>query len=127
MATSRRHSAIRVALDHPNVKGLILFCSAMPVTKTGGFRSIRRPRAVAVRLCHVFNKPSDALFNGHARLDRGMIQPVSERKTGVILDGKLTNPDMERNFEQYPIEELNVPVLILHSEDDLSQVSRKAK
>ena len=25
---------------------------------------------------------------------------------------------MERNFEQYPIEELKVPVLILHSEDD---------
>lgn len=46
------------------------------------------------------------------------ILPISERKTGVILDGKLTNPDMERNFEQYPIEELKVPVLILHSEDD---------
>ena len=46
------------------------------------------------------------------------IQPIAERKIGVVLDGKLTNPDMERNFEQYPIEELKVPVLILHSEDD---------
>lgn len=46
------------------------------------------------------------------------ILPISERKSGVTLDGKLTNPDMERNYEQYPIEELNLPVLILHSEDD---------
>ena len=46
------------------------------------------------------------------------IQPIAERKAGVIIDGKRTNPDMERNFDQYPIEELKVPVLILHSEDD---------
>ena len=46
------------------------------------------------------------------------IQPVSERKVGVVLDGKFTNPDMERHFDDYPIEELNVPVLIMHSEDD---------
>ena len=25
---------------------------------------------------------------------------------------------MERNFEKYPVEELKMPVLILHSEDD---------
>ena len=47
-----------------------------------------------------------------------VIQPIADRKTGVLLDGKLTNPDMERNFDQYPIESLKVPVLILHSEDD---------
>ncbi len=47
-----------------------------------------------------------------------IIQPISERKAGAVIDGKLTNPDMERHFEDYPIEELKVPVLILHSEDD---------
>ena len=47
-----------------------------------------------------------------------IIQPTAERKAGAIIDGKLTNPDMERHFEDYPIEELKVPVLILHSEDD---------
>jgi pimeloyl-ACP methyl ester carboxylesterase len=46
------------------------------------------------------------------------IQPVSQRKEGVLIDGKLANPDMERHFDQYPIEELSVPVLIMHSEDD---------
>lgn len=46
------------------------------------------------------------------------IMPVAERKKGVILDGEIINPDMERNFEDYPIEELKVPTLIVHSEDD---------
>ena len=46
------------------------------------------------------------------------IMPIAERKEGVVLDGEITNPDMERNFEEYPIEELKVPTLIVHSEDD---------
>jgi pimeloyl-ACP methyl ester carboxylesterase len=46
------------------------------------------------------------------------ILPVSDRREGVILDGKFTNPDMERDFEDYSIESLEMPVLILHSEND---------
>jgi len=46
------------------------------------------------------------------------IQPISERKVGAILDGELTNPDMERHFDQYPIESLKMPILILHAKDD---------
>lgn len=44
--------------------------------------------------------------------------PVSERKDGVILDASITNPDMARNFEDYPIEELQAPTLIFHAKDD---------
>ena len=44
--------------------------------------------------------------------------PVSERKEGVVMDASLTNPDMARNYDNYQIENLQVPVLILHAEDD---------
>ena len=38
-----------------------------------------------------------------------------------IMDAVLssyTNPDMARNFEDYPIEDLQIPTLILHAKDD---------
>jgi len=44
--------------------------------------------------------------------------PVRDRKDGVILDASITNPDMARNFEDYPIEELQVSTLIFHAKDD---------
>ena len=113
--------AIRFALDYPErVNGLILFCSAMPVNE--------RPETYLE-----YQAPPEPLLSDYAMYlisplmpsMMGMpastvktIQPVGDRKTGVILDGKYTNPDMERHFDQYPIEELEVPVLILHSEDD---------
>jgi pimeloyl-ACP methyl ester carboxylesterase len=113
--------AIRFALDYPErVKGLILFCSAMPVNeKPESFLEYQAPPEpllsdyamylISPLMPSLMGMPSETVET---------ILPISERKTGVILDGKLTNPDMERNFEQYPIEELKVPVLILHSEDD---------
>ena len=30
----------------------------------------------------------------------------------------ITNPDMARNFEDYPIENLQIPTLIFHAKDD---------
>jgi pimeloyl-ACP methyl ester carboxylesterase len=113
--------AIRFALDYPErVKGLILYCSAMPVPE--------KPKAYLE-----YQAPPEPLLSDYAMYlisplmpaMMGMpastvqtIQPVAERKVGVVLDGRLTNPDMERNFDQYPIEALQAPVLILHSEDD---------
>ena len=38
-----------------------------------------------------------------------------------IMDAVLssyTNPDMARNFEDYPIEDLQIPTLIFHAKDD---------
>ena len=44
--------------------------------------------------------------------------PVNDRKDGVILDASVTNPDMARNFGDYPIEDFQVPTLIFHAKDD---------
>ena len=40
--------------------------------------------------------------------------PINDRKVGVILDASVTNPDMARDFGEYPIEDLQVPTLIFH-------------
>ncbi|HHX13429.1 MAG TPA: alpha/beta hydrolase [Clostridiales bacterium] len=113
--------AIRFALDYPErVKGLILFCSAMPVNeKPDTYIEYQAPPEPLISdyAMYLISPLMPSLMGMPASTVKS-IQPVSERKTGVILDGKLTNPDMERNFEQYSIEELEVPVLILHSEDD---------
>ena len=44
--------------------------------------------------------------------------PINRRKEGVVLDASITNPDMARNFDAYRVENLQVPVLILHAKDD---------
>lgn len=113
--------AIRFALDYPErVKGLILFCSAMPVAeKPESFLEYQAPPEPLLSdyAMYLISPLMQPLMGMPASTVAG-IQPVADRKIGVALDGRLTNPDMERNFEGYPIENLRVPVLILHSEDD---------
>ncbi len=113
--------AIRFALDCPErVKGLILYCSAMPVNeKPNSYLEYQAPpEPLLSDYAMYLISPLMPPLMGMPASTVETIQPVSERKAGVALDGKFTNPDMERNFHDYPIEELNVPVLILHSEDD---------
>lgn len=113
--------AIRFALDYPErVKGLILFCSAIPVNeKPEKYIEYQAPPEPLLSdyAMYLISPLMPSLIGMPASTVKS-IQPIAERKVGVVLDGRLTNPDMERNFEQYPIEELKVPVLILHSEDD---------
>lgn len=113
--------AIRFALDYPErVKGLILFCSAMPVSKKPeSFIEYQAPpEPLLSDYAMYLISPLMPAVMGMPASTVESILPVSDRKEGVILDGKFTNPDMERNFKKYPIESLDVPVLILHSEDD---------
>ena len=42
----------------------------------------------------------------------------SERHDGAVIDASITNPDMMRNFNEYPIENLQMKTLIFHSKDD---------
>ncbi len=123
-------SGIRFALDYPErVKGLILFCSAMPVNeKPETYLEYQAPPEPLLSDYPMYLiSPLMPSLMGMPASTVKTIQPISERKTGVILDGKLTNPDMERNFDQYPIEELKVLVLILHSEDDPVAIYEKVK
>lgn len=122
--------AIRFALDFPErVKGLILFCSAMPVAeKPETYLEYQAPpKPLLSDYMMYLISPLMPSLMGMPASTAEIILPIEERKAGVIIDGELTNPDMERHFDQYPIEELKVPVLILHSEDDLVASFEKVK
>ena len=113
--------AIRFALDHPErVKGLILYCSAMPVNdKPDKYLEYQAPpKPFLSDYAMYLISPLMPVIMGMPISTVKDIMPVAERKAGVILDGEMTNPDMERNFDEYPIEKLRVPTLIVHSKDD---------
>lgn len=122
LATSAGGSvAIRFALDYPErTKGLILYCSAMPFPeKPEKYAEYAGPPAF---LCNDYAMfLLSPLFEPIMGMDPSTIYsmlPISERKAGVVLDASVTNPDMARNFDTYQIENLQVPVLILHAKDD---------
>jgi pimeloyl-ACP methyl ester carboxylesterase len=113
--------AIRFALDYPErTKGLILFCSAMPYTeKPTDYVEYAGPPAFLVNDFAMF--AISPLFEPIMGMESSTIYsmlPVNERKAGVDLDASINNPDMARNFDNYDIESLQVPTLILQAKDD---------
>lgn len=122
LATSAGGSiAIRFALDYPErTKGLILYCSAMPLTeKPESYAEYAGPPAF---LCNDYVmflvSPLFEPIMGMKPSTINSMLPVRDRKDGVILDASITNPDMAKNFEEYPIEDLQVPTLIFHAKND---------
>lgn len=113
--------AIRFALDYPErTKGLILYCSAMPlIEKPVKYAEYAGPPAF---LCNDYSMfLMSPLFDPIMGMDPSTIYsmvPISERRKGVVLDAAVTNPDMARNYDTYQVENLQVPILILHSRDD---------
>lgn len=122
LATSAGGSiAIRFALDYPErTKGLILYCSAMPYAEEPKkYSEYAGPPAF---LCNdyamFFISPLFEPIMGMESSTIYSMLPVEDRKEGVILDASVTNPDMAKNFDDYEIESLQVPSLILHAKDD---------
>lgn len=113
--------AIRFALDYPKrTKGLILYCSAMPFTeKPEKYSEYGGPPAF---LCNDFTMfLISPLFNPIMGMEPSTIYsmlPVGDRKNGVVLDASVTNLDMAKNYDDYRIEELQVPTLVFHAKDD---------
>ena len=122
LATSAGGSiAIRFALDYPErTKGLILYCSAMPLMeKPEKYAEYAGPPAF---LCNDYAmfllSPMFEPIMGMEPSTIYSMLPINDRKVGVILDASVTNPDMARDFGEYPIEDLQVPTLIFHAKDD---------
>lgn len=122
LATSAGGSvAIRFALDYPErTKGLILYCSAMPFTeKPEKYSEYAGPPAF---LCNDFTMfLISPLFDPIMGMEPSTIYsmlPVDDRKNGVVLDASVTNLDMARNYDDYRIEELQMPTLVFHAKDD---------
>ena len=122
LATSAGGSvAIRFALDYPErTKGLILYCSAMPLTeKPDKYLKYAGPPPF---LCNSFTmfllSPLFKLIMGMEPSTIYDMLPVGDRKDGVVLDASVTNIDMAKKYEDYNIEELQVPTLVFHAKDD---------
>ena len=122
LATSAGGSvAIRFALDYPQrTKGLILYCSAMPpVEKPEKYAEYAGPLPF---LCNDYVmfllSPMFEPIMGMEPSTIYSMLPINDRKVGVILDASVTNPDMARDFGEYPIEDLQIPRLIFHAKDD---------
>lgn len=122
LATSAGGSiAIRFALDYPErTKGLILYCSAMPYAEEPKKYSeyVGPPAFLCNDYAMFFISPLFEPIMGMESSTIYSMLPVEDRKEGVILDASVTNPDMARNFDDYEIESLQVPSLILHAKND---------
>ena len=113
--------AIRFALDYPErTKGLILFCSAAPWNEKPQKipRLMGPPPFMNYDFSMWMSFPCYRFIYGmKANVIHSML-PLTERKRGAEIDVRITNRDMAVHFEQYPIEEMRVPVLLLHAKDD---------
>lgn len=113
--------AIRFALDYPErTEGLILYCSAPPLTqKPDTYLEYQGPPAF---LCNNYGmfliSPFFKPIMGMEPSTIYSMLPIHRRSIGVEMDASITNPDMAKNYDQYPIEDLQVPALILHAKDD---------
>ena len=113
--------AIRFALDYPErTKGLILYCSAIPrLEKPSESPKYSGPPPFLCNDYAMFMiSPLFPVVMGISEEKIYTLLPISERKEGIILDASITNGDMIRNFDDYHVEDLKVPTLILQSKDD---------
>lgn len=113
--------AIRFALDYPErTEGLILYCSAPPLTqKPDTYLKYQGPPAFLCNNYAMFL--ISPLFEPIMGMEPSTIYsmlPINMRHIGVEIDASVTNPDMAKNYAQYPVEDLQVPTLILHAKDD---------
>ena len=117
--------AIKFALQHPErLKGLIMYSSGVPgypaaenpekKTKYAGM-----PSAFCSDFAMWFWSP---LFKPLMGMDSSVLKhilPMKQRKAGIIFDGKISNTDMINYPVEYNLSNIEVPVLIIHSKDDM--------
>lgn len=124
-------SALRYVLDYPErVKGLILLSSGVPDQKRTK-EEIRKlgmmgpPKAIVNDfpmwfILKYFGFAFCSMLGGNSGDDflKTML-PVKERRKGIIMDTNITNVDMMLNYDEYSLEEIKVPILVIHAKDDL--------
>lgn len=113
--------ALRLALDFPErVKGVILYSSRMPLVQKPAkpAQYLGPPKFICNDIVMYLFSPLFAALSSmplHAIIGTF---PMEKRRAGVHIDSAISNPDMEKNFDDYPIESLTMPVLIFSAMDD---------
>jgi pimeloyl-ACP methyl ester carboxylesterase len=131
-------SAIQMALHHPErLRALILVSSAAPTVGeyitlppkpiiqfvfgsdflmwviTTHFQSMMQP-AVGIPEGYQLSEAEQVIVSGTIR----SILPIKPRTDGFVFDMFTSNVDMDRHPDEYPMEEIRVPVLVIHAVDD---------
>jgi len=127
-ASAGGSAGFRFALDYPErLKGLILLSSGVPsVPKTKEEIGMSGPPSFILndRLMLFFMKNFRGIFYsmfGSKKVPDSVFDimlPVKPRKNGVIYDTEINNIDMAINFNNYPVENLNIPILVINAKDD---------
>ncbi|MDU5080503.1 alpha/beta hydrolase [uncultured Tissierella sp.] len=132
LATSAGGAAgLRFALNYPErVKGLILLSSGVP-DKQRSTKEIKElgmmgppeflvndfPMWFSMKYFgFIFDSMMGSKVNSSTLFETML--PVSPRRQGIIMDTNITNIDMTLHYDEYPIEKLKSPVLVIHAKDD---------
>jgi pimeloyl-ACP methyl ester carboxylesterase len=129
IATSAGGSpGIKFALNYPDrVRGLILLSSgvpSIPMTKkelgmSGPPKIILSDRFMLFCIRN-FKGIFYSMFGSKNVSDEVFdnMLPVKPRRNGIINDTEMTNIDMAVNFNNYPVENINIPILVVNAKDD---------
>jgi pimeloyl-ACP methyl ester carboxylesterase len=121
-------AGIQFVLRYPDrVKGLILLSSGVPSEKKArkDLPSLMGPPEAAVHdfpiwlSIRYFSFIFESMFA--SQVDSSIFNtmlPVAPRRKGIIADETVTNFDMLVNYDDYPVENIKVPVLMIQSKDD---------
>ena len=116
------------AIKYPErVKGLILLSSGVPASKKtrGEMKGMTGPPALFVNDFPMwfFTKYFGFVFKSMfaSEIDKSLYEtmlPAAPRKKGIKIDESITNIDMDINFDDYEVEKITAPVLVVHAKDD---------
>lgn len=121
-------AGIAVASLYPErVKGLILLSSGVPASKKSREETAGRmgPPAPLINdfpmwlSTKYFGFVFKSMFA--SEIDRAIYDtmlPVKPRKNGIEADTTITNLDMDIHFDDYQVEKITAPILIVHAKDD---------
>ncbi|MGV8907019.1 MAG: alpha/beta fold hydrolase [Acetobacterium sp.] len=124
-------AGIQFALKYPErTKGLILLSSGAPdkkrdIGELSELGMMGPPEFIVnnfpMWFCLKYFSPIFNSMLGSSNNDSNLLEtmlPVKERRQGVIADTKVTNIDMTLNYDEYALEEISCPILVIHAKDD---------
>jgi pimeloyl-ACP methyl ester carboxylesterase len=127
-ASAGGSAGIRFALDYPErLKGLILLSSGVPsipmtkkeIGRTGPPKFILNDKFMLFSIRN-FKGIFYSMF-GSKDVDEKVFSgllPVKPRREGIINDSEINNIDMSVNYYDYPVEKMEIPILVVHAKDD---------